>query len=83
MQVIDTGVGIPPDERARIFEKFHQVSSVHTRQQGGTGLGLAIARSIVEAHGGRIWVDDGAGSGSDFRFVLPIVETKGAALTHV
>ena len=83
VQVIDTGVGIPPDERARIFEKFHQVSSVHTRQQGGTGLGLAIARSIVEAHGGRIWVDDGAGSGSDFRFVLPIVETKGAALTHV
>ena len=38
---------------------------------------------LVEAHGGRIWVDDGAGSGSDFRFVLPIVETKGAALTHV
>lgn len=82
VQVIDTGTGIPLDERSKIFDKFHQVSSVHTRQQGGTGLGLAIAKSIVEAHGGRIWVDDGVGSGSDFRFVLPLVETKGAVLTH-
>lgn len=81
VQVIDTGTGIPPEERSLIFDKFHQVSSVHTRQQGGTGLGLAIAKSIVEAHGGRIWVDDGTGEGSDFRFVLPLVETKGAVLT--
>ena len=82
IQVIDTGTGIPPEERSLIFDKFHQVSNVHTRQQGGTGLGLAIAKSIVEAHGGRIWVDDGAGSGSDFRFVLPLADTKGAVLTH-
>ncbi|MEO2005324.1 MAG: HAMP domain-containing sensor histidine kinase, partial [Candidatus Poribacteria bacterium] len=81
VQVVDTGMGIPPEERSLIFDKFHQVSSVHTRQQGGTGLGLAIAKSIVEAHGGRIWVDDGTGQGSDFRFVLPLVETKGAVLT--
>jgi len=82
IQVIDTGTGIPPEERSKIFDKFHQVSNVHTRQQGGTGLGLAIAKSIVDAHGGRIWVDDGAGPGSDFRFVLPLVETTGAVLTH-
>ena len=81
VQVIDTGTGIPADERSKIFDKFHQVSNVHTRQQGGTGLGLAIAKSIVDAHGGRIWVDDGVGLGSDFRFVLPLVETKGAVLT--
>ncbi|MBT5535513.1 HAMP domain-containing protein, partial [Candidatus Poribacteria bacterium] len=82
VQVVDTGVGIPPEERTRIFEKFHQVSNVHTRQQGGTGLGLAIARSIVDAHGGRIWVDDGSGSGSDFRFVLPL-EPSDTPADHV
>lgn len=74
VQVIDSGSGIPVEERHKIFDKFHQVSSVHTRQQGGTGLGLAIAKSIVEAHGGHIWVDSELGKGSDFRFVLPIAE---------
>jgi PAS domain S-box-containing protein len=74
VQVIDNGAGIPLEERHKIFDKFHQVSSVHTRQQGGTGLGLAIAKSIVEAHGGHIWVDSELGKGSDFRFVLPIAE---------
>ncbi|MDA1193260.1 MAG: ATP-binding protein [Candidatus Poribacteria bacterium] len=74
VQVIDNGPGIPIDEQQKIFDKFHQVSNVTTRQQGGTGLGLAIAKSIVEAHGGRIWVDSEIGKGSDFRFVVPIAE---------
>ncbi|GIX06812.1 MAG: hypothetical protein KatS3mg115_1215 [Candidatus Poribacteria bacterium] len=74
VQVIDNGPGIPPEEQSKIFDKFHQVSSVHTRQQGGSGLGLAIAKSIVEAHGGRIWVDSEVGKGSDFRFVIPVAE---------
>lgn len=75
VQVIDTGTGIPPEERHKIFDKFHQVRNIQTRQHGGTGLGLAIAKSIVEAHGGHIWVDSELGKGSDFRFVLPIART--------
>ncbi|MBM3216145.1 HAMP domain-containing protein [Candidatus Poribacteria bacterium] len=74
IQVIDNGQGIPSEERQKIFDKFHQVSSVHTRHQGGTGLGLAIAKSIVEAHEGHIWVDSELGKGSDFRFVLPVAD---------
>ncbi len=72
VQVIDTGPGIPIDEREKIFEKFHQLSDLHTRQEGGSGLGLSISKSIVEAHGGRIWVHSQEGKGSDFRFILPI-----------
>ncbi len=71
-QVIDTGPGIPEEEQEKIFEKFYQVSKLQTRLQGGSGLGLSIAKSIVEAHGGRIWVKNSPGRGSDFRFVLPI-----------
>ena len=55
--VSDTGVGIAPEDRERIFEEFQQVDSSSTRKKGGTGLGLAIARRIVELHGGRIWVE--------------------------
>ena len=71
-QVIDTGSGISIDEREKIFEKFYQLSDLHTRQEGGSGLGLSISKSIVEAHGGRIWVHSQEGRGSDFRFILPI-----------
>jgi len=71
-QVIDTGPGIPIDKQDRIFDKFYQLSDIKTRQQGGSGLGLSIARSIVEAHGGRIWVKSEEDKGSDFRFILPI-----------
>jgi signal transduction histidine kinase len=68
----DTGPGIPPEERERIFEKFRQVDSSNTRAKGGTGLGLAIAREIVEMHGGRIWVESAIGRGSTFRMELPV-----------
>ncbi len=73
VEVIDTGTGIPVEERQKIFEKFYQRSDIHTRQKGGSGLGLSITKSIVEAHGGRLWVDDGEqGKGSNFQFVLPL-----------
>jgi signal transduction histidine kinase/DNA-binding response OmpR family regulator len=72
LSVSDTGPGIPPEERERIFEKFRQVDGSNTRAKGGTGLGLAIAREIVEMHGGRIWVESTMGQGSTFRMVLPI-----------
>jgi signal transduction histidine kinase len=70
--VTDTGVGIAPEDRERIFEEFQQVDSSSTRKKGGTGLGLAIAKRIVELHGGRIWVESTAGQGSTFAFTLPL-----------
>ena len=72
MTVTDTGVGIAPQDRERIFEEFQQVDSSSTRKKGGTGLGLAIAKRIVELHGGRIWVDSTPGHGSTFAFILPL-----------
>jgi len=70
--VTDTGVGIAPEDRERIFEEFQQVDTSSTRRKGGTGLGLAIARRIVELHGGRIWVESTPGRGSTFAFTLPL-----------
>jgi signal transduction histidine kinase len=70
--VTDTGVGIAPEDRERIFEEFQQVDSSSTRRKGGTGLGLAIAKRIVELHGGRIWVESTPGQGSTFAFTLPL-----------
>ncbi|MXV74930.1 HAMP domain-containing protein [Candidatus Poribacteria bacterium] len=72
VEVIDTGPGIPADERKKVFDKFRQLGSVQTRQQGGTGLGLSIASGIVEAHGGKLWVDTGGnGHGCNFQFFIP------------
>lgn len=73
VEVIDTGPGIPLEEREKVFDKFRQLGSVQTRQQGGSGLGLSIAAGIVEAHGGKLWVDTGEdGHGSNFQFFIPI-----------
>ena len=69
--VEDNGIGIPADDLSRIFERFYKVD--HARTEGGTGLGLAIARHLVEAHGGRIWVESILGQGSTFYFTIPIV----------
>jgi two-component system sensor histidine kinase KdpD len=70
--VSDQGPGIPAGEEKLIFEKFHRV--VREGNQGGAGLGLAICRSIVEAHGGRIWVDNQVSGGAAFHFSLPLTE---------
>ena len=70
--VSDTGPGIPPEERDKVFEKFHQIDNSSTRTKGGTGLGLAIAKDIVEMHGGRIWVESTLGKGATFRMELPV-----------
>ncbi len=69
--VDDDGPGIPAAERERIFERFHRVDSARDRESGGSGLGLAISRKIVEAHGGRIWVEDSALGGARAAFELP------------
>jgi two-component system, OmpR family, sensor histidine kinase VicK len=70
--VKDEGRGIPADKLEMIFERFQQVDASDSRQKGGTGLGLAICRSIVQQHGGRIWVESVLGEGSTFFLTFPI-----------
>ncbi len=69
--VRDEGVGIPPEYREKIFEKFVRIQNASTRGASGIGLGLALCKAIVEAHDGRIWVESAPGKGSDFRFAIP------------
>ncbi|MFB2896179.1 PAS domain S-box protein [Aerosakkonemataceae cyanobacterium BLCC-F50] len=71
-QVRDSGRGIPADKLETIFGRFQQVDISDSRQKGGTGLGLAICKSIVQQHGGKIWVESILGQGSIFYFTLPI-----------
>ncbi len=73
VSVADTGIGIAPEDRGKIFEEFRQLDGSTTRQHDGVGLGLAISRRFVELHGGRIWVEsEGRGKGSTFHFTLPV-----------
>jgi len=71
VSVEDTGPGIPPEHLPLVFERFYRVDPSRSREDGGTGIGLAIAKSVVEAHGGRIWAESRVGAGSRFRFALP------------
>jgi signal transduction histidine kinase len=70
IDVTDDGIGVPPAEQPRLFEKFYRTRAGQ-RHSGGTGLGLAIARSLVELHGGEIWCESDGTSGSTFSFTLP------------
>jgi two-component system phosphate regulon sensor histidine kinase PhoR len=69
--VHDTGIGIPSDAQAHVFDRFYQVDGSPTRSYRGTGLGLTICKHIVEQHQGRIWVESAEGAGSTFTFALP------------
>jgi signal transduction histidine kinase len=71
VDVADTGIGIPEEKQARLFESFYQVADPLTRSVGGLGIGLAYARRIVEAHGGRVTFASRPGEGSVFTVRLP------------
>ncbi len=73
VRVSDTGVGIPPDDVGRIFERFYKVDKARAGNETGTGLGLAIAKHIIQAQGGEIWAESQVGSGSCFSFTVPIL----------
>jgi hypothetical protein len=70
VNVIDTGIGIPEEERERIFDAFYQVDSSSTREHEGTGLGLSIVRRLVDAHGGTVRVSANQPTGAIFSVVL-------------
>jgi signal transduction histidine kinase len=72
ISVSDTGIGISPEDQAKIFEEFRQVGGDYAHKKEGTGLGLTLAKKFVELHGGGIWVESEVGKGSTFTFTLPI-----------
>ncbi len=89
--VRDTGVGIAPEEQSRVWERFYRADNPLTVEAGGLGVGLSITKSLIEAHGGRVWLDSAPGKGSTFSVLLPIrrasppalvVETTHKATTH-
>lgn len=75
VSVSDKGVGMPPEDLSKIFDKFYRGGQKRQRP-GGTGLGLAICQSIIQEHGGRIWADSVLGQGSTFYFRLPVAKPE-------
>ncbi len=80
ISVSDDGPGIPAKELPHLFERFWRGDKARRRATGGSGLGLTIAKSLVEAHGGRIWVESEEGKGTTFTFTLPISEEPGEGM---
>ncbi|MDL1897534.1 sensor histidine kinase, partial [Anaerolineae bacterium CFX7] len=76
--VRDTGIGIAADHIPNLFDRFYRVDKARSRDAGGTGLGLAIAKSVIDAHNGKIQVESNVGQGSTFTVWLPLTETKNA-----
>jgi len=75
--ISDTGVGIPVEEQNRIWERFYRVENSLSLEAGGLGIGLTITKALVEAHGGRVWVDSTLNEGSTFTVLLPIYRSQG------
>jgi PAS domain S-box-containing protein len=83
LSVKDQGMGIPQDQLEKIFERYHRVDSKAARLVSGTGLGLYISKKLIEAQGGKIWVESQVGSGSTFYLTLPKGESKENEQTRV
>jgi signal transduction histidine kinase len=69
--VRDQGIGLPPDQLQRVFERFYRVDNSLAQKAQGTGLGLYLADAVIKAHGGRIWAENNPDGGATFSFVLP------------
>ena len=70
--VEDNCIGINPEKADKLFQKFYQIDTGPTRKHAGTGLGLVICRGIIDAHGGKIWVDNNCKTGAAIKFTLPV-----------
>ncbi len=81
VRVADSGIGIPPEDLPHIFDRFYRVQRPETEDIEGTGLGLSIVKSIVEKHGGRVWVESRPGEGTTFTLLLPAMEQQEPAST--
>jgi signal transduction histidine kinase len=80
LSVVDTGIGIPPDQLERVFDRFAQVDGSATRKHEGTGIGLSLVKELVELHGGRVWAtSEGLGHGAQFHVYLPLGELDAEA----
>ncbi len=77
LYVADQGIGIPVEEQGKLFQRFYRVDSSLRRKTQGAGLGLYLCRSIVEAHGGRIWLQSEPGKGATVFFSLPLRDEIG------
>ena len=71
VRISDTGIGIPAENLARVFERFYRVDKARSKETGGTGLGLSIVRHVAENHGGRVTLESTLGEGSTFTVHLP------------
>jgi signal transduction histidine kinase len=78
VSVRDTGIGIAPEDQAKVFDEFRQVGKPSDRSREGTGLGLTLAKRFIELHGGRIWIDSELGTGTTFTFAIPIARAAAA-----
>ena len=74
VSVADEGIGVSSELHEKIFDRFYQAGNHGSGKRNGTGLGLSICRGIIEAHGGRIWVESKVGKGASFSFSIPIGE---------
>jgi signal transduction histidine kinase len=74
VSVSDTGLGISPEDRQKVFTKFFRADDSYVRDVPGTGLGLSITKSLIEMHGGEIWFQSEPGKGTTFTFTLPVAQ---------
>ena len=78
VSVRDTGIGIAPEDQAKVFDEFQQVGRSSDRSREGTGLGLTLAKRFIELHGGRIWIESEVGKGTTFTFAIPVAKSAAA-----